>query len=132
MADLVAVRPCYHPRRFLPRDWTGTVLDILEVEGCPAEDRIWISLQLCPEAAVPFARFCSNYAADAAAYAVYTEAAAYAAYAAGRAADAYAAGQPVCAARAAADAAYAADAADAADAAAELLEELKRLVLLCY
>jgi hypothetical protein len=26
----------------LPEDWTGTALDVLRVDACPAEDRLWV------------------------------------------------------------------------------------------
>ena len=42
--DIRALNPCYDPARFLPEDWTGTALDILRVESCPPEDRLWVVL----------------------------------------------------------------------------------------
>ncbi len=36
--------PCYDPGRYLPEGWTGTALDVLAVEECPAEDRLWVVL----------------------------------------------------------------------------------------
>ncbi len=37
--------PCYDPALFLPEGWRGTALDILAVENCPAEDRLWVVLR---------------------------------------------------------------------------------------
>ena len=42
-------RPCYDPSRYLPEDWTGTALDVLDVKDCPAADRIWVALGMMPE-----------------------------------------------------------------------------------
>ena len=42
--DIRELDPCYDPSRYLPEDWTGTALDILAVEDCPAEDRLWVVL----------------------------------------------------------------------------------------
>jgi hypothetical protein len=41
-SDIKALSPCYDPIRYIPEDWTGTVLDILNVENCPAHDRLWV------------------------------------------------------------------------------------------
>ena len=38
-------RPCYDPSRYLPEGWTGTDLDIIAVEACPAIDRLWVVLR---------------------------------------------------------------------------------------
>ena len=40
--DIRSFRPCYDPTRFLPEYWQGTVIDILRVTDCPAEDRLWV------------------------------------------------------------------------------------------
>ena len=37
--------PCYDPTKYLPENWTGTVIDILNVEDCPANDRLWVLLR---------------------------------------------------------------------------------------
>ena len=37
--------PCYDPTKYLPEDWTGTAIDVLKVEACPAEDRLWVVTQ---------------------------------------------------------------------------------------
>jgi hypothetical protein len=42
--DIRTLGPCYDPARYLPKDWSGTALDILAVEDCPAEDRLWVVL----------------------------------------------------------------------------------------
>ena len=43
--DIRSWKPCYDPARFLPADWSGTALDILAVEDCPANDRLWVVLR---------------------------------------------------------------------------------------
>ena len=55
VSDIRILRPCYdpvtgmdddddvvHPGGFIPEDWTGTALDVLKVEACPPEDRLWV------------------------------------------------------------------------------------------
>ena len=37
--------PCYDPVKYLPENWEGTAIDILNVTGCPAEDRLWVVLR---------------------------------------------------------------------------------------
>jgi hypothetical protein len=46
-ADIMALRPCYDPaeRGYIPRDWTGTALDILRIETAPVRDRFWLVLR---------------------------------------------------------------------------------------
>ena len=40
--NIRAFDPCYDPTRYLPEDWTGTIVDILNVKECPAQDRLWV------------------------------------------------------------------------------------------
>lgn len=42
--DIRGLHPCYDPTKFLPENWEGTALDILNVTGCPAQDRLWVVL----------------------------------------------------------------------------------------
>jgi hypothetical protein len=42
--DIRNMRPCYDPSRYLPEDWCGTALDILNMENAPARDRLWVVL----------------------------------------------------------------------------------------
>ena len=44
IGDIRRLGPCYDPSRYLPEDWSGTALDILAVEECPAADRLWVVL----------------------------------------------------------------------------------------
>lgn len=44
--DIRSFHPCYDPSRYLPEDWRGTVVDILRVTDCPAQDRIWVATNL--------------------------------------------------------------------------------------
>ena len=46
LADIRALAPCYDPARYLPEDWAGAAGDVLAVEACPAEDRLWVALGL--------------------------------------------------------------------------------------
>jgi hypothetical protein len=49
LADLRELKPCYDPVRYLPEDWLGTVVDLLQVDACPPTDRIWIATKLIDE-----------------------------------------------------------------------------------
>jgi hypothetical protein len=114
------LNPCYDPTKYLSKNWSGTIQDILLLEECPAVDRLWVAVRLLPkEIAEIFAIDCAFSAANIAANvtAAYVADAAYA-YAAAYAADAAADAAYAYAAYAAADAAYADAAAYAADAAA--------------
>ena len=44
--DIRALKPapCYDPSRYLAEDWSGTLLDMLDVNACPVQDRIWVVL----------------------------------------------------------------------------------------
>jgi hypothetical protein len=33
---------CYDPAKYLAEDWQGTLIDMLQVSDCPAEDRIYV------------------------------------------------------------------------------------------
>ena len=50
--DIKELKPCYCPTKYLPKNWKGTVLDILNINECPAEDRIWVALRLLPRAII--------------------------------------------------------------------------------
>ena len=39
--DIRSLNPCYDPKRYLPENWKGTLVDILEVNECPLKDRLW-------------------------------------------------------------------------------------------
>lgn len=56
--DIRRLQPCYdpvsgldrdgnmiHPGGFVPEDWSGTALDILKIDTCPVEDRLWLVLR---------------------------------------------------------------------------------------
>jgi len=58
IADIRELGPCYdpvtgldeygdvkHPGGFLSEDWTGTAVDVLRVQNCPLEDRLWVVSQ---------------------------------------------------------------------------------------
>ena len=40
--DIREMDPCYGPTKYLPENWIGTALDILNVEDAPAQDRLWV------------------------------------------------------------------------------------------
>lgn len=44
LEDLRALKPCYDPAKYLPEDWRGTALDILDVKAAPFSDRLWTVL----------------------------------------------------------------------------------------
>jgi len=43
--DIRDIAPCYDPGKYLPEDWEGSVVDILNIAGCPANDRLWVVLR---------------------------------------------------------------------------------------
>ncbi len=43
---LRSLKPCYDPTRYLPEDWSGTLLDILEHPKIPLDDKLWVAY--CP------------------------------------------------------------------------------------
>ncbi len=45
LSDIRAFSPCYDPSKYLPENWKGTAIDILNVTDCPAEDRLWVVLR---------------------------------------------------------------------------------------
>ena len=38
-------KPCYDPIKFIPENWEGTALDILNISECPINDRLWVILR---------------------------------------------------------------------------------------
>ena len=42
LGDIRKLNPCYDPIRYLEESWVGTLVDILRVTDCPAEDRVWV------------------------------------------------------------------------------------------
>ena len=40
--DIQAKDPCYDPIKYLPQDWSGTLLDILDIKDCSFDDRFWV------------------------------------------------------------------------------------------
>lgn len=46
--DIRKLHPCYDPKRYLPNDWKGTLVDILKIDNCPAKDRVWVVVRLMP------------------------------------------------------------------------------------
>lgn len=40
--DIESWGPCYSPDRYLAKDWSGTVLNILDDKRIPFEDRLWV------------------------------------------------------------------------------------------
>jgi len=45
LQEIRDLSPCYDPSKYLPENWEGTVIDILNVEQCPATDRFWVVLR---------------------------------------------------------------------------------------
>ena len=42
LTQLRSISPCYDPSKYLPENWEGTAIDILNVKDCPIDDRIWV------------------------------------------------------------------------------------------
>jgi len=42
IADIRSWKPCYDPSRYLPEDWSGTALDMLEHPNIPDKDKLWL------------------------------------------------------------------------------------------
>jgi hypothetical protein len=42
IADIRSWKPCYDPNKFLPKNWSGTVFDILNHETIPPKDKLWV------------------------------------------------------------------------------------------
>ena len=45
IGQLRAFSPCYDPAKYLPENWAGTAIDILNVKDCPPQDRLWVVLR---------------------------------------------------------------------------------------
>lgn len=43
--DIESWGPCYEPSRYLSKDWSGTVFDILDKKEVPFQDRLWVILR---------------------------------------------------------------------------------------
>lgn len=43
--DIRSWEPCYDPNKYLPEEWCGTALDILDDKRIPLEDRLWVILR---------------------------------------------------------------------------------------
>src|ERR1017187_1253826 len=43
--DIRKFGPCYDPIKYIPEDFKGTAIDILNIKQCPAEDRLWVVLR---------------------------------------------------------------------------------------
>lgn len=46
--SILAWKPCYHPSRRLPENWTGTIIDLLDNKDIPHGDRIWLATKYLP------------------------------------------------------------------------------------
>lgn len=42
--QIMALDPCYDPVKYIPKDWEGTALDILNLEGPSISDKLWVVL----------------------------------------------------------------------------------------
>lgn len=43
--DIRSWDPCYDPKKYLPEDWQGTTIDILNMNKIPFADRLWCVLR---------------------------------------------------------------------------------------
>ena len=46
--SILAWKPCYHPSRHLPENWTGTIINLLDNKDIPHADRIWLATKYLP------------------------------------------------------------------------------------
>jgi hypothetical protein len=61
LSDIRKLKPYYDLNRYLPEGWQGSVSDILRLEACPEEDRIWLAVRLVDEkTARLFAVWCAR------------------------------------------------------------------------
>jgi len=44
-SDIESWRPCYSPDRYLPKDWAGTALEILDKKEILFQDRLWVIMR---------------------------------------------------------------------------------------
>ena len=42
-ATIMELKPCYDPVKWIGRDWTGTLAELLKREDIPVRDRIWLA-----------------------------------------------------------------------------------------
>jgi hypothetical protein len=45
LTEIRAWKPCYDPNKYLPGEWQGTALDILNLKECPFPDRLWVIMR---------------------------------------------------------------------------------------
>ncbi len=58
--DLRNLNPCYDPTKYLPEDWEGELIDVLEAEVIPEKDRLLVFCKAATEEqADVFARWCA-------------------------------------------------------------------------
>ena len=48
--DIRSKRPCYDPSRYLPENWSGTLIDILDIQECSVSDRLWVVIRFLNDA----------------------------------------------------------------------------------
>ena len=61
--DIRKMRPCYDPSRYLPEDWQGDAVTILEHPDIPELDKIWVVRNWLPERTLRlFAVWCARQA----------------------------------------------------------------------
>ena len=46
--SILAWKPCYHPSKHLPENWTGTIINLLDNKDIPHGDRIWLATKYLP------------------------------------------------------------------------------------
>lgn len=44
-ASIKELAPCYDPIKYIPVDWSGSVIDILSMKNIPARDRLWVAVR---------------------------------------------------------------------------------------
>ena len=44
-SDIKSWKPCYDPIKYIPEDWSGTAIDILNLKDALVSDRLWVVLR---------------------------------------------------------------------------------------
>ena len=44
--DIRDLEPCYDPAKYIPENWQGTLVDILKIDECRPQDRLWVVTKL--------------------------------------------------------------------------------------
>lgn len=63
LQDIRDKGPCYDPEKYLSENWSGTLLDVLDIKECPFDHRLWVVTHfLCDKLNRLFAVYCARQA----------------------------------------------------------------------